>query len=301
VIFENNDATVSYSGVTEDYFPVRDFKVERGQPFYKEDVTGMNHVAVLGQKIASTLFGDKDPIGKSFRLKNISFRVTGLLIKKGVGPGGVDQDNLVLMPITVAQKQLLSIDYYSYVSVQASPLYNLEFVKSRMVSILRQNHRITDPDKDDFTIQTLDDAVAILGTVTSVMTLFLTAIAMISLLVGGIGIMNIMLVSVIERTKEIGLRKAVGATNADIIRQFLWESVILTTIGGVIGIAFGAAVVTVTYFGITYFADMAWTFELPASAIILAFVFSASTGIVFGIYPAFKASQKSPIEALRYE
>jgi putative ABC transport system permease protein len=300
-VFENNDTTATFSGTTETYFSVREFKVERGQPFYQEDVVGLNHVAVLGTKMATTLFGDKDPIGKNFRFKNLSLRVVGILEKKGMGPGGVDQDNLVLIPITVAQKQLLGIDYYNFVTVQANPEYNLEFVKSRMISVLRQNHRITDPDKDDFTIQTLDDAVAILGTITGVMTLFLTAIAMISLLVGGIGIMNIMLVSVIERTKEIGLRKAVGATRTDIIRQFLVEAIILTLLGGIIGIALGALVVIALYYILVTFSTTGWTFNLPPSAIILAFAVSSLTGVVFGIYPAYKASQKSPIEALRYE
>ena len=300
-VYENNDTTATFSGTTETYFSVREFNVVRGQPFYAQDVVGLNHVAVLGEKIADTLFGDKDPIGKTFRFKNLAFRVVGILEKKGIGPGGVDQDNLVLIPITVAQKQMLGIDHYNFVTVQANPEYTLEFVKSRINSVIRQNHRITDPDKDDFTIQTLDDAVEILSTITGVMTLFLTAIAMISLLVGGIGIMNIMLVSVIERTKEIGLRKAVGATRTDIIRQFLIESMILTLFGGLIGIALGAAVVTLIYFGVTTFADPTYSFELPMSAIILAFVVSSLTGLVFGIYPAYKASQKSPIEALRYE
>lgn len=300
-VFENNDTNVTFSGTTQDYFSVREFKVIEGNQFYKEDVDSLSHVAVVGEKIAVTLFGDKNPVGKTFRLKNLSFRVSGVLEKKGIGPGGVDQDNMILIPITVAQKQILGIDYYNFVIVQANPSYNLEFTKSRIVSVLRQNHRITDPDKDDFTIQTLDDAVAILGTITGVMTLFLTAIAMISLLVGGIGIMNIMLVSVVERTKEIGLRKAVGATRADIIRQFLIESIILTLLGGIVGIAFGALVVTIAYFAITAFADPTWSFNLPPFAIGLAFAVSTLTGVIFGIYPAYKASQKSPIEALRYE
>lgn len=300
-VFENNDTSATFSGTTESYFSVREFAVEEGQPFYAEDVLRLNHVAVLGQSMAKTLFGEKNPIGKSFRFKNLSFRVVGVLEKKGIGPGGVDQDNLILIPITVAQKQLLGIDYYNFVTVQANPEYNLEFVKSRIISILRQNHRITDPNKDDFTIQTLDDAVAILGTVTGVMTLFLTAIAMISLLVGGIGIMNIMLVSVVERTKEIGLRKAVGATRGDIIRQFLVEAVVVTLLGGVVGILLGSLVVIALYYILVTFSPTGWTFNLPPSAILLSCIVSSLTGLVFGIYPAYQAAEKSPIEALRYE
>ena len=300
-VFENIDTTATFSGTTEDYFTVRNFKVVSGHPFYKDDVDSLNHVAVMGQKIAETWFENKDPIGKTFRFKNLSFRVVGVLEKKGIGPGGVDQDNMILVPISVAQKQMLGIDYFNFVIVQANPTYTIEFAKSRIISVLRQNHRITDPDKDDFTIQTLDDAVAILGTITGVMTLFLTAIAMISLLVGGIGIMNIMLVSVIERTKEIGLRKAVGATRADIIRQFLIEAIILTLLGGIIGIALGALIVIVLYYILVTFSPTGWSFNLPPMAIGLAFLVSSLTGVIFGLYPAYKASQKSPIEALRYE
>ncbi len=299
-VFENNDTTATFDGTTADFFAIRNFNTDRGYVFTQSDVDSLNRVAVIGSEIAKTLFGARDPIGKTIRLKDATFRVIGVLEKKGIGPFGVDQDNLILIPITVAQKQLLGIDHYNSITVQVKDSYTIEFAKSRITSVLRQNHRVTDPDKDDFTIRTQEDALALLSSITSVMTLFLTSIAFISLIVGGIGIMNIMLVSVIERTKEIGLRKAVGATNQDILKQFLWESILLTFIGGMAGIVIGAGIVIILYFIFINFID-GWTFSLPLSAIGLAVAVSTVTGIAFGLYPASQAAKKNPIEALRYE
>ena len=301
-IYGNNDATVTYQGTTGDFFPIRNFKVTDGIIFTNSDVQSFNHVAVIGSSLATTLFGASEPVGKQIRLQNLTFTVIGVLEKKGLGPLGIDQDNLVLMPISVAEKQLLGIDYYTALTIEGNDTYTIEFVKSRMTSILRQNHNIPDPSKDDFTIRTQEDSLALLGNITSVLTLFLAAIASISLVVGGIGIMNIMLVSVIERTKEIGLRMAVGATSRDIMQQFLIESVILTFLGGAIGIFIGALFVVLTYLGISTFSpETGWTFALPMSAILLGVSVSTLTGIVFGIYPARQAAKKNPIEALRYE
>jgi putative ABC transport system permease protein len=207
----------------------------------------------------------------------------------------------MLLPLSVGQKQLLGVDYYNSINITASPAYDMAYVKSRVTSILRDEHRITNPDKDDFTVRTQEDAVALLGNITGILTAFLTAIASISLVVGGIGIMNIMLVTVTERTKEIGLRKALGATDRDIMTQFLFEALSLTLIGGAIGIIFGAMLVGGTYLVLVYVVKMSWTFTLPASALILSVAVSTVTGIAFGLYPARKAARKNPIDALRYE
>ncbi|MEK7108503.1 MAG: FtsX-like permease family protein, partial [Patescibacteria group bacterium] len=245
--------------------------------------------------------GERDPVGRLIRLKGLTFRVSGVLEEKGLGPFGVDQDTLILMPISVAQKQLLGIDYFNVVTVQAHGAYDPDFVSNRVSTILRQNHRIRDPEKDDFTIRTQEDAIALLGNVTSVLTVFLTSMALISLLVGGIGIMNIMLVSVVERTREIGLRKAVGATDRDILEQFLIEAVMLTATGGLAGILLGSLLTAVVALILSQTLPTGWAFSLPPSAIGLAAGVSVLTGLVFGLYPARTASRKNPIDALRYE
>lgn len=303
VVYENNNKTVSFQGVTADMFAIRNLTIGKGFAFTKSDVDSGNHVVVIGPDLAKTLFGTTiNPIDKSIRVKNNSFRVVGILSKGGTGAFGVDQGNIVIMPITVAQKQLLGTNYLNTIMVQGNPDYDINFVKSRLTFALRQNHGITDPNKDDFSIQTQADILSILGTITSVLTLFLAAIASISLIVGGIGIMNIMLVAVTERTREIGLRKAVGATDADILQQFLIESVLLTFFGGAIGIAAGAIIVGLIYFVLTtFFTTLGWVFAFPISSVILGLGVSAIAGIAFGIYPARKAGKKNPIDALRYE
>ncbi len=300
-VLGDNDKTVTYQGVPANFFPVRNFVVERGYPFTESDVNSFNKVAVIGSEIAETFFGNREPIGKTIRLANINFRVVGVLEEKGTGAFGINQDNLILVPITVGQKQMLGIDYFNDITVQADEAYTIDFTKSRIISVLRQNHNIRDVNKDDFTIQTQEDALDILGTITSTLTLFLAAIASISLIVGGIGIMNIMLVAVTERTKEIGLRKAVGATDKDILQQFLIESVMLTLAGGIIGIAVGGAVVGLVYIGITKFTTIAWAFKFPLTAVFLGLGVSALAGVGFGVYPARQAGKKNPIDALRYE
>jgi putative ABC transport system permease protein len=301
-VYGENNLTVTYQGVTANFFEMRNYTLTKGLPFTSQDADAYNHVAIIGSDLAKTLFGSNiDPIGKSMRLGSNTFRVTGVLKSLGIGPGGVNQDDLVLIPVTVAQNQILGINYFQYVLVEANPSYNLSFVTSRIKSVLEQDHGITNSSKDDFTVQTQQDILSVLGNITSILTIFLTAIASISLVVGGIGIMNIMLVSVIERTREIGLRKAVGATDRDILQQFLVEAVMLTFIGGVIGIAIGAVVVTAIYFIVSSFFSIGWVFAFPLSAVIIAVVVSTITGVGFGIYPARQAARKSPIEALRYE
>lgn len=301
IVYENNDTDVTYVGTTGDFFPIRNFNAQKGLVLTNYDNGSFNHTMVLGSAIAKTLFGNSQPVGKTVRLKNQSFVVKGVLENKGLGPMGVDNDNLVFIPLDIALKQLLGIDYYSVITVQGNDNYNTEFIKERITSVLRYNHKVTDPDKDDFTIRTQEDALSLLGNITSLLTVFLTSIAFISLIVGGIGIMNIMLVSVVERTREIGLRKAVGATNRDILQQFLIESIMLTALGGIGGIILGTALTAGLYVVLSELLPTGWTFALPPSAIILALTVSALTGIIFGIYPARAASRKDPIDALRYE
>jgi putative ABC transport system permease protein len=304
VVYGNNNVTEGYTGSTADFFTVSNLaKVSVGQTFTKSDVDSANHVVVIGPDLAKTLFGANiNPINKIIRLKDVSFRVIGVLAKGGTGAFGVDIGNLVVMPISVAQTQLLGINYFNVIVVQANAQYDSTFVKSRVEFILEQDHGITNPNKDDFTIDTQEDILSLLGNITSILTLFLAAIASISLVVGGIGIMNIMLVSVTERTREIGLRKAVGATNRDILEQFLIESVLLTLAGGAIGIGVGAGIVGLVYLGISVFdPSLGWIFAFPISSVILGLLVSGFAGIVFGIYPAQKAGKKNPIDALRYE
>jgi len=303
VVYENNNKSVSYQGVSANMFSVRNLTMGKGLAFTKVDVDSANHVAVIGPDLANTLFGPAvNPINKTIRLKSVSFRVVGVLEKGGIGAFGVDQGNIVVVPDSVAQKQLLGISYLNGILVQGDPSYDTDFIKSRITFALRQNHGITDPNKDDFSIQTQADILSLLGNITLILTLFLAAIASISLIVGGIGIMNIMLVSVTERTREIGLRKAVGATDADILQQFLIESVLLTFAGGVIGILAGAGVVSLVYFVLTtFFSSFGWVFAFPLSAVILGLAVSGIAGIAFGIYPARQAGRKNPIDALRYE
>jgi putative ABC transport system permease protein len=301
-VYNDNNLNITYQGTTANFFPVRNYVLANGYAFTDEDVAAYNHVTVIGSDLANTLFGPNiDPVGKTIRLGNVSFRVDGVLKPMGTGPGGVNQDDLALIPVTVAQNQMLGINYFQYLIVEGNPEYNISFVTSRIQSVLEQDHGITNSADDDFTVETQAQILSVLSTITSVLTYFLAAIASISLVVGGIGIMNIMLVSVVERTKEIGLRKAVGATEGDILQQFLIEAILLTFVGGVIGIALGALFVGLVYLVLIYVVMTSWTFALPVSAVILAVAFSSITGLIFGIYPARKAARKNPIDALRYE
>jgi putative ABC transport system permease protein len=250
--------------------------------------------------LAKDLFGDTvEPVGKTVRFENITFRVIGVLEAKGSGM--FSMDGYALIPISVGQKQIRGIDYYQELNIQIDPAYDTAFVKTRIVSILRTSHQIADPTKDDFMVTSMDETLTMLGNIMSILTIFLAAIASISLIVGGIGIMNIMLVSVTERTREIGLRKAVGATDRDILQQFLIESVLLTSAGGVIGIMLGAGVIGLIYFVLTNFFAISWIFALPLSAVVLGLAVSSISGIAFGLYPARQAARKNPIDALRYE
>jgi putative ABC transport system permease protein len=301
LVSDNKDVSVGWQASTAEFFTVNNLPIAQGHAFSAQDVESFNRVAVIGSTLAKDIFGDRSPIGKTIRVKGITFHVIGVLAPKGVGALGIDQDRTVIIPMSIGQKQMLGVDYYNSVAVQSNPEYTSSFVKARITTVLRQNHGITNPDKDDFIVRAQEDVLSILGNITTALTVFLTAIAAISLIVGGVGVMNIMFVSVIERTREIGLRKAIGATESDIMRQFLVEAVSLTSIGGLVGIIAGAALTALAYVAISQYGGVQWTFSLPWIAIVLAAGVSVLTGLVFGVYPARQAARKNPIDALRFE
>ncbi|MEX2055104.1 MAG: ABC transporter permease [Candidatus Andersenbacteria bacterium] len=275
------------------------FPIE-GAFFGDEEIRNHAKVAVIGYDVNEDLFNGESGLGKSIRLRTTSFKVVGVLPKSGQ-LSFFNPDTLVVVPYTTAQSELLGIDYFHELLVSAADTEVVDQVAEDIKATLRERHNITDPEKDDFFVQTQQDILARISTVTQVLTVFLSSIAAISLVVGGVGIMNIMLVSVTERTQEIGLRKAIGATNKDILQQFLFEALLLTVGGGLIGTS-GAVLLSylVSVVASQQF-NLAWPFSLPLLAIGLGLGMAAMVGLTFGLYPALKASRKDPIEALRYE
>ncbi len=279
---------------------VFDLRPAEGVFFTEDDVLGKADVAVIGGKVKEELFGDESALGKKIRIKNRSFRVIGVLPTGGTS-AFFNFDEMAIVPYTSAQQYVFGIKYFHRFFIKAVSEEAINDTVEQIKTVLRDSHDITDPDKDDFFVQTQADLALRLGAITTALTLFLVAVAAISLVVAGIGIMNIMLVSVTERTREIGLRKALGATTKNILTQFLIEAVLLTGIGGVIGITLGLLVSYAAALAISNFAGLSWAFVFPWDAIVIGLVVSTGVGLVFGIYPARKASKKSPIEALRYE
>jgi putative ABC transport system permease protein len=274
---------------------------EIGRMFTEDEIRQMARVAIIGADVKEELFGESDALGQKIRIKGNNFKVIGVLPPMGI-MFMMDIDQLAVVPYTTAQKVLLGISHYHAILVQAENEELVPGIAEDIKRTLREMHNITDPDKDDFHVGTMEEAMEIIGSVTSALTLLLIAVAAISLLVGGIGIMNIMLVSVTERTREIGLRKAIGATSTDITTQFILESVILTIIGGIFGIALGAAFSWIIGFTIREFGGfISWRFFFPLSAVFMGVGVAGIVGLVFGLYPANQAAKKSPIEALRYE
>ena len=304
VVYKNNDEKITFFATTPAYNKITDAQTILGSNFTDFEVQGMSKVAVLGYKIKEDLFEDENPIGKIIRIKKTNFRVIGVMEEQGTQMFQ-SLDEYIYIPITTAQKFLLGINHVQSSVVKIISQDQIDEAVEDIRLILRERHNIYNPDgdlaKDDFKVVSGKETADIMNTVTSILTLLLSSVAAIALVVGGVGIMNIMLVSVAERTREIGLRKAVGARSKDILYQFLIESVVLTVLGGVLGILLGAIFSYLVSIVLTMALGIQWDFVLSLSSIILAFGVAAVIGLVFGIYPARKAAKLSPIDALRYE
>ena len=300
VVNGNNNWATTVQGVTPDYMTIRDYTMLSGQFFTTQDVDAAAKTAVLGETVARNLFGESDPTGQAVIIKNVPFTVAGVLTPKGQSPTGQDQDDVILLPISTATQKVLGANKANAkavgsLMVQAMSPEAMDQAIQEMQTLLRERHRILPGLEDDFTVRNLTEVFEAQETSAQVMSILLGAIASVSLIVGGIGIMNIMLVSVTERTREIGLRQAVGAKTRDILFQFLVEAVTLSLLGGIVGIVVGLTASLL----ISHFAD--WSTQVSPLSILLAFVFSALVGVFFGYYPARKAAFLDPIEALRYE
>ena len=295
VIYQNKNWTTSVAGVNSNFQDVNNWTMTSGRFFSDKNVQNRERVAVVGETVVKNLFTDEDPVGKEIRVKNIPFRVIGVLKSKGNGTMGNDQDDTVLIPYTTSMERVEGIDYLRRVYVVAKDDEGIDRLQADIENLLRVRHNIKDTNLDDFNIQNMKSIMETVAQTTGTFTLFLGAVAAISLVVGGIGIMNIMLVSVTERTREIGVRKALGATYSVIVTQFLIEAVVISLIGGFIGIAFGIGASKV----IGMVSGMSTVVSVPT--IIMSFAFSMAIGLIFGIYPARKAAKLNPIDALHYE
>ena len=299
IIYGNNNWATQVMGSTPDYLTIRDLSIADGQAFTNADVDSAAKVALLGKTVVDNLFNGEDPVGKIIRIKKVPFTVVGTLVSKGQSPTGQDQDDVILAPISTVKKKVIGANLANAQSVSQIMLQARDGMtkeaQEQATTLLRQRHRLQGSQDDDFSIRDMTEVFKAQESSANVMAILLAAIASVSLVVGGIGIMNIMLVSVTERTKEIGLRQAVGAKTKDILTQFLVEAVTLSIAGGAAGIIIGIT----TSLLISYFAD--WSAVVSMGSVLLAFLFSALVGVSFGYYPARKAAFMDPIEALRYE
>ena len=295
VIYQNKNWTTSVSGVSYNYLDVNNWSMKSGRFLSEKNVQNRERVAVVGKTVVKNLFGDEDPVGAEIRVKNIPFRIIGVLNSKGSGTMGNDQDDMVIIPYTTAMERVEGVDYLRMIYVVGKDESGIDRLQSDIENLLRVRHGIKDTNLDDFNIQNMNSIMETMEETTGTLTLFLGAVAAISLVVGGIGIMNIMLVSVTERTREIGVRKALGATYSVIVTQFLIEAVVISLMGGIIGIILGIG--SSKLIGMA--SGMSTVISIPT--IVMSFAFSMAIGLIFGIYPARKAAKLNPIDALHYE
>lgn len=294
-VFSGKNWITQMQGTTPDFLSVRNFDMDEGTFITQRNLDSRDRVAVLGKTVTDNLFGDMNPIGQTIRINKSTFRVIGTLAPKGQSAGGQDQDDLIIVPITTAQERMLGITYIQSISVQAASPEVIDQVQQDISALLRTRHRLQSAVDDDFSVRNLTAIMATAAETTGTITLLLGNTAAISLLVGGIGIMNIMLVSVTERTCEIGTRLAIGALEWEVLMQFLVEAVVLSSFGGIIGIllALSSSVL------LAHLLQIPFVFNAPI--VLVAFLFSAAVGVVFGFFPARKAAQLDPIEALHHE
>lgn len=295
VVYEGENWSTRVNGTTPSYFTVRDWPFAEGGTFSDDDVRTAANVVVIGETVRQNLFGAVDPVGQTMRIGTLPFQIVGVLVGKGQSGMGADQDDAVYIPISTLQKKITGQDWLSYVMVSAKSQPASYAAQQEITALLRDRHRIGRGQDDDFTVRNLADVAQLADQSSQVLTMLLASIAGVSLLVGGIGIMNIMLVSVTERTREIGIRIAIGATEEDVQRQFLTESMVMSLMGGVIGVLMGVGT------SVVISNALKWPVLVSPVSIIVAVVFSIAVGVFFGYYPAKKASRLDPIEALRYE
>ncbi len=295
IVSDNQNWNTRVTGSEPQYFEIRDWPFASGSSFTQDDVNRSADVVVLGETVRQNLFGASDPVGQTIRIGNLPFRIVGVLAPKGSSGMGQDQDDSVYVPITTLQKKISGQDWLQYILVSAISQPASYAAQGQITALLRDRHHIHAGQDDDFAVRNLADVAQLADQSSNVMTLLLASIAGVSLIVGGIGIMNIMLVSVTERTREIGIRMAIGATESDVQRQFLTESVVLSIAGGTVGIFFGVAASLVVT------KVLGWPVLLSLTAVVAAVMFSMATGVFFGFYPARKAARLDPIEALRFE
>lgn len=295
VVAGNLNWSTPVQGGSVDYFSIRDWKIESGEFFTEADVRASAKVCVIGKTVADNLFQGTDPVGQTIRIRNIPFKVVGVLKSKGQSATGVDQDDIIVAPYTTVQKRLLGVNYIWGIMISATSKHKILQAQEEVVNVLRIRHRLQPWEDNDFTIRNQTDIAETATATSRIMTILLGSIASVSLIVGGIGIMNIMLVSVTERTREIGIRISIGARRRDILVQFLIEAIVLSLAGGIFGILFGVGSSNL----ISKFAG--WPTFISAGSIFLALVFSMVVGVFFGLYPARKAASLNPIDALRYE